>query len=116
MGGARALIASLGASISLVAGAAIALLLKSVVVAYPGFIGDDEAPAASSALVIEEQSPAAVRSPGKAREGSATVLIKATPASRKAAAPARASRAQRPKSAEPAATTPRFNPGVRDLN
>ena len=115
MGGARALIASLGASISLVAGAAIALLLMSVVVAYPGFVGDDDAPAASRALVIEDQSPTAVRSRREqARVASSTVLIKSTPAPRKA--PARASRAQRPRSAGSPVTRPKFNPGIRDLN
>jgi hypothetical protein len=56
MGGARALIASLGASISLVSGAALSLLLASVLFAFPGSYGGADETAARSALFVDGQS------------------------------------------------------------
>ncbi len=112
MGGARALIASLGASISLVAGAAIALFLFSVVFALPGLTGSSDAPRASAAEVLESQSvqPRAARG-GGAREASTSVVISAP--ARRSARPARqASGARR---AAPAAK-PSFNADLPDLN
>jgi hypothetical protein len=64
MGGARALIASLGASISLVAGAALSLLLASVLFAFPGSYGGADESAARAALLVDGHSPNA--SPSRA--------------------------------------------------
>ena len=58
MGGARALIASVGASISLVAGAALSLLVVSFVFAYDGLVGAIDVPASHAALVLEKSTPA----------------------------------------------------------
>jgi hypothetical protein len=88
MGGARTLIASLGASISLVAGAAVSLLLFSFVFAFPGLTGASDAPATSTAVVVASRSlPARPGREARAAEGS-TVLISAPKRARAAARPA----------------------------
>lgn len=114
MGGARALIASLGASFSLVAGAAVSLLLLSFVFALPGLAGGGDAPAASGPVLLEsEPLPARASRGAPGPETSAAVLISAPERSRAAARPARRESAAR---REAAAGTPSFNPGVRDLS
>ena len=85
MGGARALIASLGASISLVAAAAVSLLFFSVVFALPGITGGADAPAASTAVVVASQPVRAVRARWPVREASAPVIISPTRPARAAA-------------------------------
>jgi hypothetical protein len=75
MGGARALIASLGASISLVAGAALSLLVVSFVFAYGGFIGSTGASTSQAALVISSPSASPVR--GETTSQAAPVVISA---------------------------------------
>ena len=84
MGGARALIASLGASISLVAGAALSLLVVSFVFAYDGLSGRTYDGATANAQVVVAD-PRATTS--KARQGSSTsaaAVVIAAPASRPA--------------------------------
>jgi hypothetical protein len=58
MGGTRALLASLGASISLVAGAALSLLVVSFVFAYDGLTGAADEPTASAAVLVQDTSAA----------------------------------------------------------
>jgi hypothetical protein len=116
MGGARALIASFGASFSLVAGAAVSLLLMSLVFAYDGFSGDVDLPSADAALVVEAESAQAAPAGAKAR-GTTNVLVLrpapavARPAERSPARPVRPSRAGSDRPTQPA-----FNPGVRTLD
>jgi hypothetical protein len=114
MGGARALIASLGASISLVAGAAVSLLVFSVVFALPGFTGSGDAPRASAPVVVEARVAAEQRARGEAvREASTAVLISAPKT-----APAARPGARRPAAArlrKHAADTPSFNPGLTEV-
>ncbi|MEY2516949.1 MAG: hypothetical protein QOJ89_4307 [bacterium] len=95
MGGARALIASLGASISLVAGAALALLFVSFLFAYDGLGGSIDEPATHAALLVNGGSPVTPRPAGGDSRNVAAVVIR-TPA----AAPARdvVRRPQRPDS------------------
>ncbi len=58
MGGTRALLASLGASVSLVAGAALSLLAASFIFAYDGIVGTvDAAPGRTSLRVASPSSP-----------------------------------------------------------
>jgi hypothetical protein len=112
MGGARALIASLGASISLVAGAALSLLVVSFVFAYQGFTSDVSLHGSESALVLGSPT---VSAPSRRAAGQAgrPVVIRATPAP-----PARATR---PAVRKPAPyrqgsllSPSTFDPGVRD--
>ena len=69
MGGARALIASLGASFSLVAGAALSLLVASLVFAYNGFSGGVELPAPSTPIVLESDATQSARAGDGAGRG-----------------------------------------------
>jgi hypothetical protein len=115
MGGARALIASVGASVSLVASAALSLLVFSLVVAYDGFTGAVDSPVASTALLRESQP--ATGAPGrrtKAREAATQVLVRPTPRGRTVARAA-----SRPAAAGrhgTVAAPPSFNPSIRDLS
>jgi hypothetical protein len=112
MGGARALIASLGASVSLVAGAAMSLLLFSLVFALPGLTGGGDPPRASAAVDVKAK-PARPAPRAQARGASSSVLIRAPKAARAAARPGeqRASVGRR----EPVADKPLLNPDLRDL-
>lgn len=115
MGGARALIASLGASFSLVAGAALSLLVVSFVFAYDGFSGGVDVPAAGTALVVESEAAEARTAGGGARRTATPVVIAPAPASTRPAARV----APRPSDARTERTTagdPAFNPRVRNLN
>jgi hypothetical protein len=80
MGGARALIASVGASISLVAGAALSLLFVSFLFAYDGLGGGAEEPTTHAALVVDGGSVNPRRVTGAARDAAAVVIK--TPAAR----------------------------------
>jgi hypothetical protein len=86
MGGARALIASLGASFSLVAGAALSLLVISFVFAYDGLAGSGYDGAGANAQVVVPDLAATTT---RVREGSSraanAVVIAAAPAARPAA-------------------------------
>lgn len=114
MGGPRALIASLGASISLVAGAAVSLLFVSVIFALPGITGGSDAPGASAAVVVESQPLRARSAPGgQARETASAVVISAPEPARGARRPSVRKTAVVPVAAE--AAKPTFNPTVRDL-
>jgi hypothetical protein len=113
MGGARALIASLGASFSLVAGAALSLLIMSLVFAYDGFSGGVDLPPAGSALVYGSNSAQAAPTPGTARGTTTPVVIKPVPA---VARPTKSSVSKAPSQARrvpPTTTQPAFDPGVR---
>lgn len=111
MGGARALIASLGASISLVSGAALSLLLISIVVAYPQFVGIDDGRRDITPVTIADQSGTALRVPSRrVREAPQAVTIRATSRPRRAERPARSVVRTRA-----AASQPSFNPGIRDM-
>jgi hypothetical protein len=81
MGGARALIASLGASISLVAGAALSLLVVSFLFAYDGLSGGTDQPVSHAALLVEAHTPVTPtdRVPGSSR---VKPLVLRTPAAR----------------------------------
>ncbi len=113
MGGARALIASLGASISLVAGAAVSLLFFSVVFALPGFTGSSDAPRASAPVVVESRVAAEQRARGEAvREAASAVLISAPKTARATGSAVRGPAAAR---LVEDTDTPSFNPGLREL-
>jgi len=114
MGGARALIASLGASFSLVAGAALSLLVVSFVFAYDGFSGGVDLPPPASALVLESGATQAAPAGAKARgtTDTAVVIRPAPAASRAKSSESRTSGSQR--QGTPTAA-PGFDPGVRDL-
>jgi hypothetical protein len=115
MGGARALIASLGASISLVAGAALSLLVVSFVFAYDGFTSNVELPDSATALVVRSPTTPTAPSRGAAGQAAAPVVITATPTpapARKAKASAVPQQAAR-RVAPPA--RPTFDPGVQSL-
>jgi len=76
MGGTRALLASLGASISLVAGAALSLLVVSFVFAYDGLTGSADEPTASAAVLVQDTSgadPTNVRAAGAGRSGAVVI-------------------------------------------
>ena len=74
MGGARALIASLGASISLVAGAALSLLVVSFVFAYDGLVGEVGETRAQAALRVKVQAPQTARSRESSRDSAPVVV------------------------------------------
>ncbi|MGI8730995.1 MAG: hypothetical protein ACR2LK_13615 [Solirubrobacteraceae bacterium] len=57
MGGTRAVIASLGASMSLVAGAALSLLAASFIFAYDGIVGSVESSSARASLRVDAADP-----------------------------------------------------------
>lgn len=112
MGGARALIASLGASISLVAGAAVSLLFFSFVFALPGLTGASDAPAASAAVVVESL-PARPGREAREAEGSTAVLISAPKPARAAAR--RAERREKVVRREATDDKPSFDPRLPSL-
>jgi hypothetical protein len=64
MGGTRAVIASLGASISIVACAAIGLFAVSVLFAYPGIAGSLNGSGSSPALIVATRVAEPATSPG----------------------------------------------------
>ena len=114
MGGARALIASLGASISLMAGAALSLLVVSFVFAYGGIPDGISAQAPPAALALAGSPTTTPAGASRPRSEPAPVVIRATPAA--APRPAKRSSARQPaRKAAPAPTQPSFNPGVRSL-
>ena len=114
MGGARALIASLGASIPLVAGAALSLLVVSLVFAYDGFTSDIDSPASRAALRLDASAPASARERRAARRDAAPVVITAKPTPLRAEPESSASRASRRVGRGQRDTTPpRFDPGVQ---
>ena len=81
MGGARALIASLGASISLVAGAALSLLVVSFVFAYDGLSGSGfEGSASHARVVVSDPDP--VTTIGRANGPGAAQVVVSAPAPR----------------------------------
>ena len=97
MGGARALIASLGASFSLVAGAALSLLVISFVFAYDGLAGSGYDGAGANAQVVvpdlatttasvRQQSGRAANAVVIAAAPAARATAERRPAARKAAA------------------------------
>ncbi len=114
MGGARAFIASFGAGISLVAGAAISLLLLSLLFAYDGITGGVDVPATASVVVVDSQSSQATPARRATQSTPAVVIRPAAPAAqqpkRSAARPPRTTLAERP---TPDAS---YNPGVRELD
>lgn len=89
MGGTRAVLASLGASVSLVAGAALALLAASFVFAYDGIVGSVDASPGRASLQVT--SPASPQRGGGASAGSDTtptlVVEPRKPAAAKRSAP-----------------------------
>jgi hypothetical protein len=114
MGGARAFIASFGAGISLIAGAAISLLFLSLLFAYDGITDGIDVPAAASVVVVDASSSQTARA-RQASPATPAVTIRppapaAQPAKRAASRPARTTVTAQP---APAAE---FNPGVRDLD
>src|ERR1700712_957485 len=88
MGGARALIASLGASISLVAGAALSLLLVSFVVAIDGFAGGVDASASRAVITLHGPAPATPSASAMGPRPANAVVVKA-PAPKPRALPQR---------------------------
>jgi len=114
MGGARALIASLGASLSLMAGAALSLLVVSFVFAYGGIPDGIDAQPPPAALALAGSPTVTPARSGRPQSEPAAVVIRATPT----AAPRRAKRSsvrQPARKGAPAVTQPSFNPGVRSL-
>ena len=115
MGGARAFIASFGAGISLVAGAAISLLFLSLLFAYDGITGGVDVPATASVVVVDSQSSSQATPARRAMQSTPAVVIRpaapaAQQAKRSAARPPRTTLAERP---TPEAA---YNPGVRELD
>lgn len=89
MGGTRALLASLGASISLVAGAALSLLVVSFIFAYDGLSGTAEPATTQAALLVDGPTTTTAAERAAARRSSAAPLvIKAAPKPVSAARPA----------------------------
>jgi hypothetical protein len=143
MGGARALIASLGASISLVAGAALALLFVSFLFAYDGLGGAADEPVTHAALVVDAGSPVTpppatsgsrnvaavvIRTPARAlardvvvpperrdvvRESSAGVETRQAPTTSNV--PALGAASNSPATSNPGGSGPATGDGVRDL-
>jgi hypothetical protein len=77
MGGARALIASLGASISLVAGAALSLLFVSFVVALDGVAGGVDASVSHAAITLHGPGPATPAESGTGSRLATAVVVRA---------------------------------------
>jgi hypothetical protein len=77
MGGARALIASLGASISLVAGAALSLLLVSFAVSLDGFAGGVDASASDAAITLRGPALATPAAVGTGSRPATAVVVRA---------------------------------------
>ena len=86
MGGTRALIASIGASISLVAGAALSLLVVSLVFAYDGLGGTTEQPTTQAALLVEGPTTTTAAQRAERRSTAAPLVIEAAPPKRVVAA------------------------------
>lgn len=86
MGGMRALIASIGASISLVAGAALSLLVVSFVFAYDGLGGTTEQPTTQAALLVEGPTTTTAAQRAERRSTAAPLVIEAAPPKRVVAA------------------------------
>lgn len=85
MGGARALIASLGASFSLVAGAALSLLVISFVFAYDGLAGSNyDGAGANAQVVVPDLAAATARVRDQRARTQNAVVIAAAPAARPA--------------------------------
>lgn len=141
MGGMRALLASLGAGISLVAGAALSLLVVSFVFAYDGLTGSTDAPTASAAVLVQD-TPAAdsanARAGGERRSGAVVITAprrssspqsagtkrrksreatrgETSPSPPSAAPDASADPAPGDPSSQPSARAPGAGDGVRDL-
>ena len=76
MGGARALIASLGASISLVSGAALSLLVVSFLFAFDGLPGRSDDSKVVAALFVPAQPPAAGPSRAERSRGAGAVVLR----------------------------------------
>ena len=86
MGGARALIASLGASFSLVAGAALSLLVISFVFAYDGLAGSGfDGAGANAQVVVPDLAATTAKVRQQSGRASNAVVIAAAPAARPAA-------------------------------
>jgi hypothetical protein len=115
MGGARALIASIGASISMVAAAALSLLVVTLVFAIDGFTGAAGEPTARAAFVIKAQPRAETEV--QERRTQALVVSRAAPVPETRPAPARESALPRePRSVDAVeASQPSFDPRVRDI-
>lgn len=79
MGGARALIASLGASISLVAGAALSLLAVSLLFAYGGWSDSMDSPNEHAAVEVSGRTHPAPVTAGRSN-AAAPVVIRVQPA------------------------------------
>ena len=93
MGGARALIASLGASFSLVAGAALSLLVISFVFAYDGLAGSGfDGAGANAQVVVPDLAATTARVRQQSGRSANAVVIAAAPAARAAAEPRPAAR------------------------
>jgi hypothetical protein len=93
MGGARALIASLGASFSLVAGAALSLLVISFVFAYDGLAGSGyDGAGANAQVVVPDLAATTARVRQQGGRSANAVVIAAAPAARAAAEPRPAAR------------------------
>ena len=81
MGGARALIASLGASFSLVAGAALSLLVISFVFAYDGLTGSGyDGVNANAQVVVPDLAATTARVRQQSGRSESAVVIAAAPA------------------------------------
>jgi hypothetical protein len=138
MGGTRALLASLGASISLVAGAALSLLVVSFVFAYDGLTGSADEPIANAAVLVDgvpAANPATVRTPGGRRAGAVVIATPrrqpqsagtkrpaARDTTRSAASQSRSSTAPSvgnapaiPTTSQPGGRAPSAGDGVRDI-
>ncbi len=79
MGGTRALLASLGASISLVAGAALSLLVVSFVFAYDGLGGPSDPTTTQAALLLDGSTTTPSAARAARRRATAPLVIEADP-------------------------------------
>jgi len=79
MGGTRALLASLGASISLVAGAALSLLVVSFVFAYDGLGGTSDPTTTQAALLLDGSTTTPSAARAERRGAAAPLVIRAAP-------------------------------------
>jgi hypothetical protein len=115
MGGARALIASLGASISMVAAAALSLLVVTLVFAIDGFTGAGQEPTARAAFVIKAQPRPETEV--QERRNPALVVSRSAPVPETRSAPVQESALPREPEQTDAieAGQPSFDPRVRDI-
>ena len=79
MGGTRALLASLGASISLVAGAALSLLVVSFVFAYDGLGGTSDPTTTQAALLLDGATTTTSAQRAARHRAATPLVIKAAP-------------------------------------